>query len=105
MANDEKIQKAREHIESGDYKSALEILQPLIETNEAAALFLYSTFSISSVESDEEFERRSIKCLQTASEMGCAPAIYALGVCYDFGDMVEHDYGKAAVVKSHGGER
>ena len=57
----------------------------------AEALFLYSTFSVSGSESEDEFEKRSFSMLARAAELGYLPAIYALAVCYDSGDLVEEN--------------
>lgn len=83
-----KIALAEELINSGSLKKARDILAPLVESSNADALFLYSTFSISKDESEEDFERRSLDMLIKAAELGHAKANYALAVRYDFGDGV-----------------
>ena len=73
------------------------MVRPLIDKGEAEALFLYSKFALKS-ETDEEFERRSVACLERAAEAGYGPALYSLGVCYDSGDLVAFDPVMAAYV-------
>jgi TPR repeat protein len=82
------IEQARVAIDTGDCRTAYDLLRPLLAVQNPAAQFLYATFSISETESDEEFEARSIRLLQSASDAGYAPAMYALAVCLDSGDMV-----------------
>ena len=60
-------------------------------------MFLYSKFALKS-ETDEEFERRSVACLERAAEAGYGPAPYSLGVCYDSGELVAFDPVKAAML-------
>lgn len=98
MANYEILKHAQELLDSGDCESALKSLQPLLEIGDAEALFLYSTFSVASLESEIEFERRGVQCLQLASQAGFLSALYALGVCYDLGDLIEPDSEKAAIL-------
>ncbi len=90
------IEKARDMIEIGRCEKAYKLLSPLIMKNHPEALFLYSTFSVSGKETDEEFERRSFDLLKISAEEGYVPAIYSLAVCYDTGDLVESDSTKAA---------
>jgi len=85
----ERIKKAKIALESIGCKEAYELLAPLLDKRDPAAMFLYSTFSISEVESESNFEKRRINLLRLASEAGYAPAIYELAVCYDLGDLVE----------------
>ena len=61
------LKEARNEIDCGDCQYAFELLYPLINENYPEALFLYSTFSISKVETNGEFEARRIKLLQMAS--------------------------------------
>lgn len=90
MANDNLFLRASQLIDSGDCAEAYKLLKPLIDEGQAEALFLFSKFSIRS-ESDEEFERRSLKCLERAAAAHYPPALYALGVCYDAGEMTAYD--------------
>ena len=83
------ILSARRQMEVGDYRAALSTLGPLVQTECAEALFLYSTFSVAESESEDEFERRSFSMLARAAELGYVPAIYALAVCYESGDLVD----------------
>lgn len=83
------ISDARRKIESGQIREALQVLRPLLETEVPEALFLYSTFSLAGTETEDEFEKRSFKLLKRAADLGHVPALYALGVCYEVGDLVE----------------
>ena len=82
------ILSARQEMEVGNYSAAFRILWPLVQNDCAEALFLYSTFSVAGSESDADFEQRSLAMLGRAAELGYAPASYALGVCYESGDLV-----------------
>lgn len=66
-------------------------MRPLIEKNDPSALFLYAHFSISSSETEVEFDERRIGILRFLNDIGYAPGIYELGVCYEVGDLVERD--------------
>ncbi|MDD5273684.1 MAG: hypothetical protein PHU14_13305 [Methylovulum sp.] len=90
------LRKAVKAIDSGDCQQAFELLSPLIDENYPESLFLYSTFSLSKIETESEFEARRIRLLQIASEAGYVPAIYELAVCYDVGDFVNKDNFKAS---------
>jgi len=83
------IEQSRREMDGGAYSKAYKILAPLVDRKIPEALFLYSTFSISDIETDDEFERRSFRLLTESADLGYAPAIYALGVCYDAGDLIE----------------
>jgi TPR repeat protein len=91
----ELLKKARHEIDCGECKTALGILMPLIKGKNPEALFLYSMFSVSGEETDEEFEQRSISLLKESSDLGYAPAMYALAVCYKFGDLVPKDVSRS----------
>jgi TPR repeat protein len=91
------LARAREAIDSGNFKAAHSLLQPLVKNGNPEALFLSSTFSFPSTESDAQFEERSLNFLIRASNAGYPPALYALGVCYDLGDLVEPNAEKAGV--------
>lgn len=85
------IRQATEMIEIGKCEKAYEILKPLLLQKNSEAIFLYSQFSLSKMETEEEFEKRSVALLQIAARAGFPPAIYALAVCYDTGDLQEKD--------------
>jgi TPR repeat protein len=87
--------RAAQIIESGDCDEAYRLLKPFIEQGRAEALFLFSKFSRQS-ETDDEFERRSLECLKRAANANYPPALYALGVCYDLGELTVRDPIKAA---------
>lgn len=67
------------------------MLKPLIDRGDPAALFLYAHFSISALESDREFDVRRIGILKRLNDVGYAPGIYELGICYEIGDLVKQD--------------
>lgn len=93
------IADAKLKMKDGRYGDAYGVLKPLIEARIPEALFLYSTFSPSEeMETDDEFEDRSIYLLTEAAKLGYLPAIYALGVCYDNGDLVGADKNRAAIL-------
>lgn len=93
-----KLKSAEKFISDGRLSEAKDILAPLAEQSNAEALFLYSSFSISKDETEAEFEERSIEMLCKAVELGHARAAYALAVRYDFGDGVDCDKNRAALL-------
>jgi TPR repeat protein len=95
MVDDDVFLKAARIIESGDCSQAYRLLKPYIEQGRAEAIFLFSKFSRES-ETDDEFERRSLECLERAAAANYPPALYALGVCYDLGELTVRDPLKAA---------
>ena len=94
----ESLNAAKKEIEQGDCCLAYKILQPLIEDGIPEALFLFSMFSLPNSESIEDFEKRSVRLLVEAAACEYPPAQYALGICYDGGDLVEQDKLKAALL-------
>lgn len=92
------LNKARKYIDKGKYRLAFKIIAPLLALNNPEAQFLYSTFSHFKEETEKEFERRSLFLLRTAAETGYVPAIYALAVCYETGDLLDRDQQKAAAL-------
>ncbi len=107
MENEVK-QKAEALLESGEVEALYELLAPYLEQNDAYAQFLYSSFSLeSSGETDDEFEVRSMKLLESASEGGVAEASYRLGVIYLYGDFADNnsksssDYFERAIAQGH----
>lgn len=101
-------QQAEELLENGEVEALYELLSPYLEKNDPYAQFLYSSFSLESTgETEEEFEVRSIKLLETASEGGVAEASYRLGVIYLYGDFAESsskssgDYFERAIIQGH----
>jgi TPR repeat protein len=107
MENDIK-QKAETLLDGGEVEALYELLSPYLDKNDAYAQFLYSSFSVeSSGETDDEFEARSMRLLESASEGGVAEASYRLGVIYLYGDFVENnskssgDYFERAIAQGH----
>lgn len=102
------LNKARKDIDRGRLLPAKRKLLPLVECKNAEAMFLYSIFSINSEETEDEFEKRRLSLLVESSKLGYAPAIYALAVCYYFGDGVEENHNlssslfQTAAEKGHG---
>lgn len=101
-------QQAEELLENGEVEALYELLSPHLEQSDPYAQFLYSSFSLESTgETDEEFEARSMKLLEAASEGGVAEASYRLGVMYLYGDFVacssksSSDYFERAIAQGH----
>jgi TPR repeat protein len=92
------ISAAQAKAELGNFRDAYEVLRPLLDREVPAALFLYSTFSVAGSESEAEFERRSLDLLRRAADLGHPAALYALGACYEVGDLVEADPQRAALL-------
>ncbi len=90
------LHDAEMKMENGQFKTAYELIEPLLAKGNPAALFLYSHFSLSGTEREEEFEKRSIEMLKTAAETGFAPAVYSLAVCYELGDRIAMNKVRAA---------
>ena len=81
--------KADQLFENGDVEELYELIEPFIAANDPYAQLLYSSFSLARLnESDEDFEKRSVALLKSASEGGLADASYRLGVLYLYGDMI-----------------
>jgi len=107
MENEVK-QKAEALLDSGEVEALHELLSPYLERGDAYAQFLYSSFSLESTgETDEEFEARSMRLLESASEGGVAEASYRLGVMYLYGNFVDDtsksssDYFERAIAQGH----
>lgn len=92
------ISAAQVMVDLGNFRDAYEALRPLLARDVPEALFMYSAFSVAGSESEAEFERRSLDLLRRAAELDHAPALYALGVCYELGDLVEADPQRAALL-------
>jgi TPR repeat protein len=86
-------------------EAAYKLIEPLLAEGNPAALFLYSHFSFSELETEEEFDKRRIEMLRRAAGLGYAPALHALGVCYDTGDLVEGDPSYAATLLKAAAEK
>lgn len=85
------LHKAEKDIDHGRLLSAKRKLLPLVECKNAEAMFLYAIFSINGDETEDEFDKRRLSLLSESSELGYAPAIYGLAVCYYYGDGVEEN--------------
>ena len=99
------IKEALAEIDKGNCENALELLEPLVEKRNAAALFYMSSFSAVSEESIKEYEARRFKQLQQSAGYGYAPAIHELGVHYDNGEFVQKDAEKAAQLFKEAAEK
>ncbi|MFZ6800966.1 hypothetical protein [Undibacterium sp. Di24W] len=93
-----RLQKAREKIASGALRAAYKMLAPLIEKNCADAIYLYSTFSFYRKESSEEFEKRRIRLLEQATNLGYAKAACDLAYCFKYGNSVDQNLEKASLL-------
>lgn len=101
-------QKAEALLENGEVEALYKLLSPYLDQSDPYAQFLYSSFSLESVgETEEEFEARSMRLLETASEGGVAEASYRLGVIYLYGNFVDNssksssDYFERAIAQGH----
>lgn len=82
-------ENADQLFEDGELEELYQLIAPFIEANDPYAQLLYSSFSLERLnESDDDFEKRSVALLKSASEGGLADASYRLGVLYLYGDMV-----------------
>ena len=101
-------EKAEALLEEGELVELYALLAPYLEQGDGYAQFLYSSFSLESLnETEDEFEARSMQLLNSASEAGIAEASYRLGVIYLYGDFVENnstrssDYFERAIAQGH----
>lgn len=101
-------EKAEALLEEGELVELYALLAPYLEQGDGYAQFLYSSFSLESLnETEDEFEARSMQLLNSASEAGVAEASYRLGVIYLYGDFVENnskrssDYFERAITQGH----
>lgn len=101
-------QKAEALLDEGEVEALYELLAPYLEQNDAYAQFLYSSFSLESTgETEEEFEARSMRLLEQASEGGVAEASYRLGVIGLYGDFADanakssSEYFERAIAQGH----
>ena len=101
-------QNAEELLENGEVEALYELLSPYLEEKDPYAQFLYSSFSVEKTgETEEEFEARSIRLLESASEGGVAEASYRLGVIYLYGDFAgdnsktSSEYFERAISQGH----
>jgi TPR repeat protein len=92
------ISDAHDYIAKGDFDKASNILEPLAKKGNLEAIYLLSSFSTSSEESDDEFENRRLSTLGKLTKLGYPPAMSALGVYFDIGELVEHDPKHAAAL-------
>jgi TPR repeat protein len=101
---EEAIDRAKSLINEGEFIAALSILNPMLEKKVPEAQFLYSTFGITSLETVEQFEDRSINILTELSRSAYPPAMYALACCYENGDRVDRDSERAAALYKRAAE-
>ena len=99
-------QKAEALLDEGEVEALYTLLAPYLEQGDAYAQFLYSSFSLESTgETEEEFEARSMKLLEQASEGGVAEASYRLGVMGLYGDFANakssSEYFERAIAQGH----
>lgn len=91
------IWEARQLMDEMDYLKARSILDPLVRQGNPVALYFAASFGDQG-ESIDEYERRHIRQLEASAKMGFPPALHALAICYDAGDMVERNVTKAALL-------
>ncbi|MFZ6654101.1 tetratricopeptide repeat protein [Undibacterium sp. TJN19] len=90
------LQKAREKLDKGSYRATYKILAPLLQTNCAEALYMYSKFSFLRKETTDDFQKRTLRLLEQAASLGHGDALYQLAVFYDVGDMVDKNPDRAS---------
>ncbi|GGY84632.1 hypothetical protein GCM10011613_32020 [Cellvibrio zantedeschiae] len=91
-------EQAEQLLEKGEVEELYQLIEPFIKANDPYALFLYSSFSLESLnESDDDFEKRSVELLKAASEGGLAEASYRLGVLYLYSDLATEEDQKSSV--------
>ncbi len=79
--------RADELLEEGEIEALYALLAPYLALGDPYAQFLYSSFSLESThETEEEFEKRSMKMLLNAADGGVAEASYRLGVMHLYSD-------------------
>ncbi|MCK9194593.1 MAG: hypothetical protein M0P19_12050 [Nevskia sp.] len=98
------IKNALNEIDEGNCDRAWELLKPLVNKKDKAAIFYASSFGITG-EQIAAFEGRRINQLQQSAGYGYAPAIHELAVYYDNGDLVPRDAEKAAQLFKHAAEK
>jgi TPR repeat protein len=90
------IKKALQAVDEMNHVKASQLLKPLVDEGNAAALYYAASFGFS--DEGDEFEKRHIRQLEASAAKGFAPAVHALAICYDAGDMVDRDTKKAALL-------
>lgn len=98
------IKEALHEIDASNCDKAWELLKPLVDKKDKAAIFYASSFGIPE-EQIAAFEARRINQLQQSAEYGYAPAMHELAVYYDNGDLVSRDTKKAAQLFKHAAEK
>ncbi len=90
------IKQALVLLDEMENERAEEILRPLVESGNPAALYYMAQFGVPADQG--EFDNRHIQQLARSAERGYPPAMHDLAIRYDSGDMVEHDPVKAALL-------
>lgn len=91
------IKRARQMLDADVPDAAWEIIDPLIESGNAEAIFFGSSFSRGG-ESAEDFEQRHLEMLSESAKKGYPPALYAMGMYLDTGEHGKHDKTAAALL-------
>lgn len=89
------IKAALRELDVGNSKQAWEMLKPLADHNNEAAIYYLSCFGIPG-EQIQDFEKRRIEQLSQSAKYGYAPAIHELAIHYDTGELVPREVEMAA---------
>jgi len=99
------IKDALNEIEEDNYDKSRELLSPLVDKKDSAAIYYSAGFSLPG-EDSKEFHERYIKLLHQSAEYGYVPAIHELAICYHNGDpVVQRDAEKAAQLFKEAAEK
>lgn len=91
------IRCAMDAVDKSDSDKAWNLLRPLVNKNNGAAIFYAASISLPN-ETQEEFEQRHIKQLEKSAKIGYVPAIHELAIRFDSGDPVVRNTNKAALL-------
>lgn len=92
-----KVAEAHRLIDVEKFEEARVLLNELVKTDSAPALYLSSSFSCAD-EKIEDYEKRHLQQLKRSADLGCPPALHKLAVYYDSGEYVQKDAAKAALL-------
>lgn len=85
----------RARINFAGVEGVAKLLEPYVKSGNPEAEFLLASIGDAS-ETDEEFDRRHLVLLKSSATKGYPAAVYALGACYDTGELVDLDKELAA---------
>lgn len=88
--------EARLIINTTGVKPVFALLESYVSTGNPEAEYLLASISSSGEETDEEFDQRHIRLLESSAVKKYPPSMYSLGACYDMGELVAKDTTLAA---------